>query len=142
MSTLPQGLRPDWDDYFLALTVAVATRADCTRARHGAIVVSPDHRIVSTGYNGAPSGHLGCLTSGGCPRGRLSTDELAHLAGGYDDPNSPGFCISVHAEANALLHAGLDRTRQATLYVTGEPCYGCRKLIAAAGIARVVWPGC
>lgn len=130
--------RPDWDEYYLSIAQAVATRADCTRARHGAVIVTPDHRPVSFGYNGAPSGHRGCL-EGGCPRGQLSTEELGHLAGGYDDPLSPGFCVSVHAEANAIILAGRNATKGATIYVTGKPCHGCEKLIAAAGIARTVY---
>ena len=130
--------RPDWDTYYLAIADVVSTRADCTRSRHGAVIVGTDHRPVSFGYNGAPSGHRGCL-DGACPRGRLSKDELASLAGGYDDPASIGYCISVHAEANAILLAGRHACKGATIYVTGEPCHGCRKLIHAAGIARAVW---
>ena len=133
-------VRPDWDDYYLSIARVVATRADCRRRQHGAVIVSADHRPVSFGYNGAPSGHAGCL-EGACPRGRLSQEELQSLAGGYDDPASVGFCISVHAEANAILLAGRNACKGASIYITGEPCHGCRKLIHAAGIARVVWPG-
>jgi len=132
--------RPDWDTYFLALASITALRVACTRAQHGAVVVSPDHRVLATGYNGATTGRMEC-SEGGCPRGRLTPEELNHLAGGYDDPSSPGYCISVHAEANALLLAGRDRTVHATLYVTGEPCHGCKKRADAAGIYRIVYPG-
>lgn len=131
--------RPNWDDYFLAITKVVASRADCTRAQHGAVIVDKDHRIVSTGYNGSPVGEPGCLTAGACPRGRLTAEELGHLAGGYDDPASPGFCTSIHAEANAIVYAGRNRTAGATIFITGAPCHGCSKLIRAAGITRVVY---
>ena len=67
--------RPDWDTYYLSIAREVATRADCTRARHGAVIVDTDHRPVSFGYNGAPSGHPGCL-EGACPRGRLTPEQL------------------------------------------------------------------
>lgn len=133
--------RPDWDEYFLDIATVVARRADCTRAHHGAVVVDGQHRIVSTGYNGSPAGMPGCLSAGACPRGQLTAEQLGHLAGGYDDPQSPGFCISVHAEANALLYAGRGRAAGATIYVTGKPCHGCEKLIRASGIARIVYPG-
>ena len=130
--------RPDWDAYYLSIAEVVATRADCTRAKHGAVIVTQDRRPVSFGYNGAPSGHAGCL-EGACPRGRLTQQELASLSGGYDDPESAGYCISVHAEANAILLAGRNACKGATIYITGQPCHGCRKLISAAGISRVVW---
>lgn len=131
-------MRPDWDTYYLNIADVVSTRADCRRRQHGAVIVDTDHRPVSFGYNGAPAGHRGCL-DGACPRGTLAYGELASLSGGYDDPASPGFCISVHAEANALLLAGRDRCKGAVIYVTGKPCHGCEKLISAAGIARVVY---
>lgn len=120
-------LRLGWDEYFLAIAQAVAARGDCTRAQVGALIVGPDHRIVETGYNGSPPGMPGCLTDKACPRGRGETP----VTGDYD------LCIAVHAEANALLLAGV-KARGATLYCTRRPCAGCSKLIAAAGIARVV----
>ncbi len=47
-------------------------------------------------------------------------------------------CIAVHAEANAIVYAGRERTKGATIYVTDEPCYLCALIIKAAGITRVV----
>lgn len=133
------GDRPSWDHYFLVQAWATSLRADCTRRRHGAVIVK-DRRIVASGYNGAPAGKPGCL-EGACPRGQLSYDEHpGRSIGGYDDPTSPGYCGSVHAELNALLHANRADTVGATIYITGEPCHGCRKAITAAGIARAVWP--
>jgi dCMP deaminase len=133
-------VRPSWDEYYLAIATTVSSRADCSRRQHGAVIVGPDRRPISFGYNGAPSGAPGCL-EGACPRGRLTYEELQSLAGGYDDPESPGFCISIHAEANAIVLAGRDRCAGATIYITGPPCHGCEKLIAAAGIARIVYEG-
>ncbi|WP_321162921.1 deaminase [Nostocoides jenkinsii] len=63
----------------------------------------------------------------------------AAAGGGYDRPGTPGFCIAIHAEVNALLNAPRDTTG-ATVYITDPPCAGCRKAMAAAGIVRVVWP--
>jgi dCMP deaminase len=129
--------RPDWDFYFVAGAEWVATRADCRRRQHGALIVDEHHRIVGTGYNGAPAGAPGCL-SGNCPRGLLTYDQLKTFSS-YDD--GPGRCISVHAEQNAIMYAGIDKCRGATIYITGEPCKTCRRLIAGAGIARMVWRG-
>ena len=52
-------MRPNWDEYFLGIAAAVAQRADCERRQVGAVVIGPDHRIVGTGYNGAPAGQPG-----------------------------------------------------------------------------------
>lgn len=127
--------RPDWDAYFLSLAQAVAARADCRRRQHGCVIVDADHRVISTGYNGAPAGDPGCL-SGACPRGLLSYEEVASLTS-YDE--GPGRCISVHAEANALLYARAS-CKGATAYITGEPCPTCRKLLRGAGIERIIYP--
>lgn len=127
--------RPDWDTYYMGIAAAVLKRADCTRRKVGAIIIKGD-RIVSTGYNGAPSGQPGCLTNGACPRGQLSTLDVAP-GSSYD--TGAGACIALHAEQNAILRAGLD-CRGATLYVTEEPCDGCSRLIAGSGISRVVTP--
>jgi dCMP deaminase len=131
-------LVPTWDDYFLGIAAAVSARAKCTRRKVGAVVVTPDRRVIATGYNGAAPGDPDCLLDGACPRGRVGFDVVAALSG-YDDPGSPGFCIAVHAEANALLHATRD-TDQSTVYITDPPCPGCRKVMAAAGVLRAVWP--
>ena len=124
--------RPGWDEYFLDIARAVSARADCRRRRVGAVIVSEDRRVVSTGYNGAPSGHPGCL-DGHCPRGLLGYDEAREFT---DYDTGPGRCVAVHAEANALLYARTD-CRSATAYVTARPCPTCRKLLAGAGVARV-----
>jgi dCMP deaminase len=138
--------RPTWDEWGLALAATVATRADCTRRQVGAVLMTPDHSIVATGYNGAPAGEKGCLTAAACPRGRSDVP-------GYDDPSvrageaegssydiGPGACIAIHAEQNALLRATWDEMFGATLYVTDEPCPGCWRMIRATPIHMVVYP--
>ena len=127
---------PDWDHYFVDIARAVAQRSDCRRRQVGAVLVDEGHRIVGTGYTGAPSGHPGCL-EGACPRGLLSYEEVKEFSA-YD--SGPGRCISVHAEANALLYARRD-LRGCTAYVTCQPCPTCAKLLAGAGLSRAVFPG-
>lgn len=118
--------RQSWDEYFLDLARAASTRATCSRRKHGAVVVR-DRRIVSTGYNGAPSGHAHC-DEGACPRAESDAPQ-GHA---YES------CIAIHAEANALLFSSPPERMGATLYCTGAPCFGCAKLIANSGIAEVV----
>lgn len=97
------------------------------------MIVDADHRVIATGYNGAPAGQPGCL-AGACPRGLLTYDEVREHAS-YDE--GPGRCISIHAEANALLYARAS-CKGATAYITDKPCPTCAKLLTGAGIERIV----
>lgn len=124
-------MRIGWDEYFLEISKAVSLRGDCTRSQVGSVLVGTDHRIISTGYNGVASGLSGCL-SGACPRGRLSYEQLPP-EGSYDN------CISTHAERNAILYADVSRRMGSTIYITRSPCTGCKQLLLAEGVARVVW---
>ena len=128
-----QRRRPSWDDWGLELAKAVALRADCSRRQIGAVLMRPDHTIVSTGYNGAAPGARGCL-AGGCPR------ALSGVEHGSSYDTGPGACIALHAEQNALLRATWDEMEGSTLYVTDTPCGGCDRMIQGTHIARVVWP--
>lgn len=100
----------------MALAVKAAERSTCSRLHVGAVVVQ-DRQVLSTGYNGAPSG-------------------IAHCEHSDDTPCS----ISVHAEANAVLFAPtLVPCFIREMYVTHAPCFHCAKLIINAGIDRVVY---
>lgn len=125
--------RPTWDEWGLLLALTVAKRADCSRSQVGAVLMSPDHRIISTGYNGAAPGKVGCL-DGGCPRAASAVQP----GSSYD--SGPGTCIAIHAEQNALLFAPMQAMEGATLYVTREPCQGCLRTISGTGISAVVTP--
>lgn len=128
--------RPSFDAYFLAGAEWAASRSDCRRRQQGTLIVK-NRRVVATGYIGVGPGQPGCL-DGHCPRGLLSFDELPAYTS-YDE--GPGLCISAHSEANALLYGGFAEVFGADMFTwPGLPCLGCRKLIRAAGIARVVWP--
>lgn len=128
--------RPDWDTYFLGVAQSISARADCRRRTVGAVIVSQDHRVLSTGYNGAPPGRPGCL-AGACPRGLLTYAEIKEFS---DYDTGPGRCISIHAEVNAVLFSKGD-VAGATVYITDPPCPNCRKTLMGAGLNRAVWPG-
>ncbi|QGJ89110.1 deoxycytidylate deaminase [Gordonia phage Untouchable] len=129
-------IRPNWDEYGLALAQAAATRADCTRRKVGAILMASDHSIVGSGYNGGPSKGPSCL-KGECPRGRLTHDQLP-ADSPYD--SGGGKCVALHAEWNLLLRSSWADMSGATLYITEEPCHICRVLIGGTQIVKVVWP--
>lgn len=125
--------RRSWDQWGLDIAEAVAGRADCTRRQVGSVVMDKDHRVISVGYNGAPSGDPGCATDAACPRGQLSLRVLGHGGGDYDH------CIAVHSEANAIMYSDPVRRVGGTLYCTDAPCSGCLKLIRGSGLARIVY---
>ena len=139
--------RPDWDEYGLLIAHAVASRADCTRRKVGAVIMGPDRRIHGTGYNGAPPGQPGCASAGACPRGRLTYDQCE--ASSAYSPGSAGACIARHAERNAYDFLFGDQDGDAkpsvvtpgecTVFITDEPCPDCRAYLTAGGIGRVVW---
>jgi dCMP deaminase len=132
--------RPNWNEWGLDLAQAVATRADCSRRKVGAVIMRPDHSIVATGYNGAPSKGGSCL-KGDCPRGTKTTEEVPSYSDGptsYD--TGPGSCIALHAEQNALLRASWDEMKDSTLFVPVEPCDGCKRMICGTPLDLVVWP--
>jgi len=123
-----QDLRPEWDEYFLDIAQLVSKRSTCLRRTVGAVVVK-DKRILTTGYNGAPSGLAHCVTTG-CLREKLRvpSGERHEL------------CRALHAEMNALLQAaqyGIS-VKGGVMYCTNQPCIICAKMIINAGIKRVV----
>lgn len=126
--------RATWDEWGLGIADAVAARADCSRRQVGAVIITADRRIVATGYNGAPSGRSGCLTSGACPRAWSGVESLVTS---YD--TGAGACIALHAEQNAVIRASWAEMEGSTLYVTCEPCPGCWRMITGTLLARLVW---
>lgn len=120
--------RPSWDEYFLDIAQLVAKRSTCLRRSVGAVVVK-DKRILTTGYNGAPSGLSHCAETG-CLRQQM----------GIPSGQRHELCRALHAEMNALLqaaHYGIS-VHGGVMYCTNQPCIICAKMIVNAGITRVV----
>ncbi len=103
------------------LAVQAAARSTCPRKTVGAVIVR-DKAILATGYNGSLRGLPHC-TEIGC---LIDNDHCVR---------------TVHAEANAILQAAKHgvRIEGADIYVTASPCWNCFKLIANAGIGRILY---
>lgn len=129
--------RPTVASWALGIALAVSARADCTRRQVGAVILDPENRVISTGYNGYPAGAPGCLTEGACPRGRLSYAQVP-ADSPYVGTDAP--CGALHAEENAVLYARRD-LRGCVLYSTHKPCPNCERLLRGTGLASVVWDG-
>lgn len=121
--------RPSWDEYFIDLARLVSRRSTCLRRSVGTVLVK-DKRILSTGYNGAPSGLAHCSVTG-CLREdlRVPSGERAEI------------CRGLHAEQNAIIQAAYHGVSIAgsTLYCTNLPCSICVKMLINAGIVEIVF---
>ncbi|MDM8539935.1 cytidine/deoxycytidylate deaminase family protein [Desulfococcaceae bacterium HSG9] len=119
--------RPSWENYFMEIASLVALRSTCLRRKVGAVVVK-DKRILSTGYNGAPSGIRHCKETG-CLRERMKipSGERHEL------------CRGIHAEQNAIIQAAFHGVSidESLLFCTNHPCSICAKMLINAGIKTV-----
>ncbi len=61
--------RPGWDEYFLNIAKLVSRRSTCLRRQVGALIVK-NRRILTTGYNGTPTGITHCEVTS-CLREKL-----------------------------------------------------------------------
>jgi dCMP deaminase len=115
----------------MKIAYLVATRSTCIRRKVGAVIVK-DKRILSTGYNGAPSGLLHCLDIG-CLRDKMNipSGERQEL------------CRGLHAEQNAIIQGAMYGVSLmgSTIYVTNQPCITCAKMLIQAGIVKIIYQG-
>ena len=125
-------MRQSWDEYFMSIAHLVKTRSTCLRRQVGAVAVSPEHRILGTGYNGPLPGAPHCEEVG-CLRQQL----------GIPSGQRHEMCRAQHAEANVCNFAaryGLP-LNGAIMYVTDQPCSHCVKAMVTSGIVRVIFDG-
>lgn len=121
-------VRPSWDEYFMSIAEMVKTRSTCTRRQVGAVIVK-DKRILTTGYNGTPTGLKHC-DEAGCLREQL----------GIPSGQRHELCRGIHAEQNAIIQAANFGVpiQGSTIYVTLSPCILCTKMLINSGITRIV----
>ena len=117
----PSPKRRSWDVYFMNIARQVATRGTCHRKHVGCVLVR-DRTILATGYNGSVRGMPHC-------------DEVGHMM-------ENGHCTrTAHAEQNAIAQAARHGVGvlNAEAYITASPCWNCFKIMANAGIKRIVF---
>lgn len=128
------------DRMLMEMAFTVAKRGTCARARVGA-VLSRDGRVISTGYNGAPSGITHCHH----PHHRVPDKIVIDSEGVRRRSTKVVFVddspckVSEHAERNAIAYAARYgvATDGAILHSTHEPCLDCARMIVNAGIFEV-----
>ena len=114
-----------WDEFFMRVAVAAAMRSKDPNTQVGACIAGMDHRILSVGYNGTPTG--------------LDDEDFPWET--TDDPLTDKHNYVIHAEANAVLNyrGSLRDMSGATVYVTLFPCNECAKFLVQVGIGEVVY---
>ena len=121
--------RPSWDIYFMKIAEDISARSTCIRRQVGAVIIK-DKRILSTGYNGAPTKISHC-TEENCLRTihNIPSGERHEL------------CRGLHAEQNAIIQAayyGIS-INGAKIYSTHQPCSICTKMLINSGIKTFIY---
>lgn len=111
-----------WNEYFMGLAHLSALRSKDPNTQVGAAIVDENHRVVSVGYNGFPTG--------------VSDDEFPWSREG--DVLTSKYAFVVHAELNAILNSQRS-VRGCTIYVSLFPCNECAKAIIQSGIKKIVY---
>lgn len=108
-----------WDEYFLYIAKTASVKSKDPKCPVGAVIVSKDHILLSTGFNGLA-------------RGVYDEDKTL-------EDTDEKLKVICHAEDNAILNAARvgARLEGATIYVTKFPCLACCNAIIQAGIKRI-----
>lgn len=112
----------NWDEYFIGMAEYVATKSKDESVKLGAVIVAPNHAIISTGYNGFPRG----------------VDES--IASRHERPDK--YLFTEHAERNAIFNA-TGPLRGCTMYMSRSPsclCADCARAVIQVGIVAVIGP--
>lgn len=104
-----------WRDRFLDMALLVGSWSKDESSRVGCVITDTRNRVVSLGYNGPPHG---------VEDSDMTRDEKLRR--------------TIHAEANALLHAKQD-LEGCTAYVTHPPCAQCTAKLIQSGIKTVYY---
>ncbi|MEI8032308.1 MAG: dCMP deaminase family protein [Chlorobiaceae bacterium] len=122
--------RLGWHEYFMNVAHLISRRATCTRGHIGAVIVR-ENSILSTGYNGAPSGLPHCNDS------TCKIYRSIHPDGTVEEN-----CVNtIHAEINAIAQAAKHGVsiRDADIYITSSPCIHCLKVLINVGIKTIYY---
>ena len=113
-----------WDEYFMGIATLSAQRSKDNSTQVGACIVNREHKIVSVGYNGMPTG--------------CSDDDMPWERSG-DSPLDTKYPFVCHAELNAILNYTGSKLKGARVYVSLFPCNECAKAIIQAGIREIIF---
>lgn len=109
----------EWIEYFARMLDVIKLKSKDPSTKVGALITDSDHAIISTGFNGFPSGVVDRPE-------RYEDRELKYQ-------------MVVHAEMNAILLAAKNgkSLKGCTIWVNKYPCCECTKAIIQSGIEQV-----
>ena len=107
----------------MGMAVLSSLRSKDPSTKVGAVIVSPENKVISIGYNGMPR--------------QLDEDQLSWNKGEGLDSKYLYVC---HAEFNAILNTQVGGSlKDAKVYVTLFPCNECAKAIIQTGIREIIY---
>ncbi len=108
----------EWDEYFMNIAEVVATKSKDPSSKMGCVIVDPNKRVVSMGYNGLLQG---------ADESKMTLSERPMK-----------YYFAIHSEMNAVIFARRDLTG-CTVYNRVATCDNCLKYCLQAGIKRFVY---
>lgn len=120
-------------DYYMKIAELTSQLSYAKRLQVGAVVVK-GNQILSTGFNGMPSGWENVCET-------ITPEYLDRETGIYTPAQLVSKPEVLHAERNCLdkIAASNESTRDATLFITHSPCLECAKSIYNTGITDVYY---
>lgn len=112
-----------WQEFFMGVAQLSAQRSKDPSTQVGACIVNQNNIILSTGYNGMPSG---------CDDDAMPWERKGHF-------KTTKYAYVCHAELNAILNCDGRSLKDSVIYVTCYPCNECAKAIIQAGIKTVIF---
>lgn len=113
----------EWPIVFMTMAKTIASRSKDPSSQCGAVLVSPDNRVISTGFNGPPP-------------------QVVDSSVPWGERPEKYFWV-FHAEEGAINFAldshGSQSLQGATLYVTTRPCSRCVLRMIRVGIHTVIY---
>lgn len=107
-----------WDEYFMKIAETVALKSKDPSSKMGCVIVAPDKRVVSLGYNGLIRG---------ADESKMTLSERPMK-----------YRFAIHSEMNAVIFARED-LNGCTIYNRVATCDNCLKYCLQAGIKRFVY---
>lgn len=146
----------NWDEYFLCVCKTIASNSKCLSRKIGAIIVR-DKSIISTGYNGPPSGVPPCekryfVNKNGVNldidykhsvllKGNINIFQCPRQVLGFKSGEKLDICIAGHSERNSIVNAAKNGVcvKDSIMYMTCPiPCTPCLVEIINSGIKEIV----